>query len=116
VPKIVINTDYGGFAISFDGAERMAELGCPVAERKLKEYDEQEGDYWCWHGTEIHRHNPILIEVVEDIGLEASDTAARLEVVKINSKQYYLENCDGLESVMTPKSISWITIGEDEDE
>jgi len=116
VPKIVINTSYGGFGISFDGAERMAELGCSVAERKLKEYDEQDGDDWTWHGTEIHRHDPILVAVVEDIEEEASDYLADLKVVEIDSDRYYVENYDGLESVVTPKNVPWIIIGEDEDE
>jgi hypothetical protein len=86
--KIVINGSYGGFYITDEMWAYMKARGLN------KDEDLYE-----------NRHNPILVEAVEN----CEDTAELL-VIEIDTCMYYIDEYDGLESVMTPKNISWTVI------
>ncbi len=50
--KVVINNCFGGFSISKEAAEYMAELGCEVAKAELSEWGKRKEwiDYFIEHG------------------------------------------------------------------
>lgn len=94
MPKVVINTCYGGFGLSDKAKDRLRELGLEFK--------------WQY---DIPRHHPLLVQVVEELGEEASDPYAKLKVEEINSNLYKIDEYDGLESVLTPGDhVGWISV------
>lgn len=141
--KVVINTYYGGFGLSFAGLKRYYEIKFP--ERKLYlykrdfstdtytkvsegEYDnfytdifdkdfgstfkENDIDYNIFndHFVSIHnfeRTDPVLVQVVEELGDKANGEYSELQVVEISGRKYRICEYDGMEWVETPDSIQW---------
>jgi hypothetical protein len=84
--KVVINEDFGGFGLS-DEAEAL--------------YKERKGitdpDWWY---RDIARDDPVLIQIVEDMGTKADGTFAALKVVEVpDDVNWYIEEYDGREWV-----------------
>jgi hypothetical protein len=116
--KVVINACYGGFGVSRKAFHRLRELGSDVALRE-PDYDENwdDGsgprkpfggtgrlDSFC---TEIPRDSPLLVQVVEELGPEASAAMARLKVVEIpDGIEWEIDDYDGFEKV-EEKHRSW---------
>jgi len=84
IMKVVINTCYGGFGLS----EKANKLYC---ERKgIEKINE-------W---EIERNDPVLVQVVEEMGESAKGAFARLKIVDIpDDVQWGIEEYDGSEWV-----------------
>lgn len=61
---------------------------------------------WC----EPERTDPILIQVVEELGKEANDSYSRLKIVEFSGDKYRICEYDGLEYIETPDSINWKTV------
>ena len=80
--KIVINECYGGFSLS--------ERACMVLDCRPYDYSEHE-----------MRNDPQLVEVVEDLGHDASGRLAELEVVEIpdSATDWVIFDYDGMESL-----------------
>ena len=95
--KVVFNGCYGGFALSDKAISRLNELGLTG-----------NGEYSDY--LDIKRHHPLLIQVVEELGVEASGSHSNLCIATINSPQYIIEEYDGAESVKVPENIRWIRI------
>jgi len=81
--KVVYNACYGGYGFS-----NYAKLWF-----KTRGYDN-------YHS--LPRHHPILIECVETLGKEANSRYSNLVIREIN-RQYYIEDNDGYETVITPE-------------
>jgi hypothetical protein len=84
--KVVINRDFGGFGLS-DDAEAL--------------YKERKGitdpDWWY---ADIARDDPLLIQIVEEMGEKADGTFASLRIVEIpDDVDWYIEEYDGREWV-----------------
>lgn len=82
--KVVINTCYGGFGLS---------------KQALKLYEERTGkkDVYCW---DIKRNDPILIQVIEELGLKAAGGFAELKILEIPDEvNYVIEEYDGWEHI-----------------
>jgi hypothetical protein len=123
VTKVVYNACYGGFGISLAAARRMADLGHEEAAKEVAEYDAKVSDpskqeglerkygvRWYGHFTGIDRADPILVQVVEELGLAASGDHARLRIEEIPAgTQYRIDEYDGNESVATRDSYEWKT-------
>jgi len=75
--KIVLNTCYGGFSLSWKAVERLQELGHPEA-LALSPFEK------CYSGylREIPRTDPLLVRVVEELGAEAAGRCAKLTVLE----------------------------------
>lgn len=59
---------------------------------------------------DIERTDPILVQVVEDLGDAASDRFANLKIAEVpDGGQYRIDEYDGFESVETPNSYEWKT-------
>jgi hypothetical protein len=86
--KILINNCHGGYGFS-------------------EEFEEFFG-MKSWEITELPRHDPKLIQAVENFGIEkASGWAADLLIEEIEGNKYRIKEYDGLEFVETPETIDW---------
>jgi hypothetical protein len=97
--KVVYNACPGSFSVSISALERMQELGYAgeFTEHNLRVY---------LYG--IDRHNPILVQAVEELAFIANSSSSYL-LVKYVSGPYRIENYDGSETVMEPDDYEWIT-------
>ena len=105
--KVVINKCHGGFGLSHEAILRYAEikgLKLEVREtesnfRSLVPYEYwQDGEYF-WDRY-IHRDDPALIQVVEEMGELANDCHADLKIVEIpDDVDWYIDEYDGSEWV-----------------
>lgn len=101
--KVLYNASYGGFVIS----EQLINLiysryGIHVESPFNIPFD---------------RHDVRLISLVEEIGLEnasgsvcRSKTTLKLHELEEGTTQYYIDEYDGLETVMTVDNIKWVYI------
>jgi hypothetical protein len=111
--KVVYNACYGGFGLSNEAMDRMVELGYdlklnpkynPNAESK---YDDTARKYECWGYVDCPRHDPILVQVVEELGEKADGAGAKLAIKEV-SGPYRIDEYDGNESVAEPDNYDWI--------
>ena len=97
--KVVYNACNGDFSISLEALERMQELGfrgeTSVFKGRVDLYD-------------CERHNPILVQAVEELGYKASGRYADLKIAEV-SGPYRIEEYDGAETVYEPGDYNWIT-------
>lgn len=61
-----------------------------------------------WYYDNVSRHDPVLVQVVEELGDKANGEYAKLRIVEV-SGPYRIDEYDGSESVETPDSYDWIT-------
>ena len=112
--KIVINTDYSGFGLSRKAFLELRKLGHPLA---LKETDIGESwghskeirtdcyDKFCYY---ICRTDPLLIQVIEKLGIEESNGGcAQLKIIEIpDGIEYEIHKYDGIEHI-AEKHSTW---------
>ncbi len=112
--KVVYNACYGGFGLSNEAMDRMVELGYdlklnpkynPNAKSK---YDDTGRKYECWGYVDCPRHDPILVQVVEELGEKANGNCADLQIEEVYGP-YRIDEYDGNESVKTPTGYDWVT-------
>lgn len=95
--KVVINKRFGGFSLSREAVEYMANKEHPLAIKELEEA-KKDGFYGYLHGLE--RTDPLLIEAVEILGDKANGECASLSVVEIpDDIEYDIEDYDGYEHI-----------------
>jgi len=77
----------------------------PLEERIAfnKQYSEQ-----TWYGCDVSRHDPILVQVVEELGDKANGMCAKLAIANV-SGPYRIDEYDGNETVVEPDGYDWIT-------
>lgn len=108
--KIVINDCFGGFTLSDKAHERLIELGVKHYnsyndipendnEPRIITSDSLFGKYTDNFNND-YRTNPLLIQVVEELGEEASGFCGQLIIIEIpDDVKWQIENYDGMESV-----------------
>lgn len=83
--KIVVNDFYGGFSLNEKSVELL---------KKLK--NTSEFDFY-----ELERHDPHLVQVVEEMGNESWGDFSELAIVEIpDGLSYTIHEYDGLETVV----------------
>lgn len=102
--KVVINTRYGGFAISHAAAEFMAKRGNARAIQELKKSDKEDHFYGFGYAEGFEggyeRNDPDLIAAIETLGAEANGFCSRLKIVEIpDGVEWEIDDYDGLESI-----------------
>ena len=135
--KIVINNCYGGFSLSTLAIKRYYELKYPEVQLSFYKLDfpldsykkvpmeeadviltkdlgdsfigSLGDDYWVDDHI-FDRHDPILVQVVEELDERAGGSCASLKVVEISGNKYRVCEYDGQEWIETPESIDWVTI------
>jgi hypothetical protein len=113
--KIVVNRCFGGFSISEEAYERLIELGVPLIEDnediqedsgefviiKIKEDAYGHPYYSDYIYNTENRHNPLLVQTVEELGEKANGIYAKLEVIDVplNPGEYTIYEYNGIELV-----------------
>jgi hypothetical protein len=130
--KIVYNACHGGFGLSDAAIERYAELkGITIYKGKsnelfssyylvpVEEYEVLDkeayatGDYTKVNAAYFrpdyeNRADPILVQVVEELGEDASGRFAKLEIYNLpKGTLYRIDEYDGYESVATHNDYDW---------
>lgn len=61
---------------------------------------------------DLKRHDPILIQIVEQLGKEVNGMCANLKIENIKGNKYRIDEYDGNESVSTPidTESEWTTV------
>lgn len=84
--KIVINKCFGGFGLSQEAILRYTEL-------KGIKYDD-------FSRYDVDRSDPILVQIVEEMGSRSWSPFAELKVVEIpDDVEWVIEDYDGIESI-----------------
>jgi hypothetical protein len=82
--KIIINACYGGFGLSKEAFALFNERSGTV----------------ITHERDIERNNPILVEIVEQLGESADGRYAELKVVEIpDDVKWHIDEYDGWETI-----------------
>ena len=108
--KVVYNSCYGTFSLSYKAKERMVELGYemelnPNYDPTSEEWYNRTVKYKTCEST-IPRHDPILVQVVEELGDKANGECAKLAIEEVDGL-YRIDEHDGNESVVTPDGYDW---------
>jgi len=129
--KIVYNACYGGFNLSDKAIVRYAELKgitlypemheryssyylVPV--EKFKEVEEicrKMGDHaaaydLCFEPRRIERNDPILAQVVEELGKEVNGYGSELRIRELETgTKYHIDEYDGAEFVIAHDEMNW---------
>jgi hypothetical protein len=117
--KIVYNGCFGGFSLSQAAVRRYLEIkGIPFTEEKIETSFRDtrfriatsvmgEGEYFYDHEIE-DRTDPILVQVVEELGDAANGYCADLCIRELDpGTKYRLQEYDGSEWVETEEDIEW---------
>lgn len=122
--KVVINKCFGGYGLSDIAVQRYAELAgitlysepdilgsnnyytVPVEEyQRLRKKGKEIGDYSesssaYWSLDDIERNDPLLVQVVEELGDDAGGDFSRLKIVEIpDGVSWEIHDYDGIESI-----------------
>lgn len=96
--KVVYNDCYGGYSLS----NKAVDLYEKLSGKKL----ERSNGYVNYYS--ISRADPYLVQVVETLGKEASDSYAKLAIEEIpKGSLYRITEYDGQESVETRDTCEW---------
>ena len=109
--QIVINKCYGGFGISDKATEQYAKLKGIDLERRDSRWHKNGYDYY-YKGkfftlNNIERDDPILIQVIKEMGESANDWASYLKIIEIpGDVDWQIQEYDGMEWV-SEKHRTW---------
>jgi hypothetical protein len=91
--KVVYNNCYGGFSLSSKAQTRYTELSgksCP--------------------DRDVERDDPILIQVIKELGKDANGSFAALKIIDVlPGSRWRIDEYDGQESVMCIEDYEWKT-------
>ena len=111
--KIVYNRCYGGFGLSHAALRRYAELAGYSFEIKKSEiageyYEMKDKSGEDVFESDIRRDDRFLVQVVEELGKEADTRFSALVIAELpKGTRYYIDEYDGLETIMTEADMSW---------
>jgi len=110
--KVVYNADFGGFNISKECVEWLADRGNKECLNMLARYTcdaDIDGDGAGFYGyiNETPRHDALLVMAVEELGNRAGSTLA---VHELKGDRYIIDEYDGAETVVEPHTIHWIKV------
>jgi hypothetical protein len=133
--KIVYNACYGGFSLSREAIMRYAEIKgiklytdkthgfthyylCPPEEYDRINKEEsanpvspgrfERSNNLYFSDRDFERNDPILVQVVEELGDKANGSCAKLRIAEVPAGTLYrIDEYDGFESVETKDSYEW---------
>lgn len=112
--KVAYNVDFGGFSLSEEAVRRYCELKgltLEIEENKWGNYYIVDGE--DWNSRHLQRHDPILVQVIEELGEVANGKFADIVVEEIEGSKYYIEDYDGAETLRTPENMKWIEVSDE---
>jgi hypothetical protein len=98
--KVVYNACCGGFSFSAKASDLLNKLGIETKCGLI-------GCNSFYLVKDIPRHDLRLVQVVEELGSEASGAVSMLEIAEVRGK-YRIEEYNGFETVQEPKDIEWV--------
>jgi hypothetical protein len=113
--KVAYNSCYGGFSLSRAAILRAREIsgdpkwGGPAIKGDLWD-DGSKGTVPHDYGSvsDIPRHDPVLIQVIEELGDKANGSCAKLAIEELPPMTpYRIDEYDGNERVMTADAYEW---------
>jgi hypothetical protein len=87
--------------------EKSSKEFCSMSMKQRQEYNKQYSEQ-TWYFGSVERHDPVLVQVVEELGEKAGGKFSELRIQEV-SGPYRIDEYDGMESVETPDSYDWIT-------
>ncbi len=110
--KIAYNACFGGFSLSREavllGRRLTGENWCPCSIKGDLYEDGLPVEYDYGGGRGMTRTDPILIQVIEELGPAASGEFAKLAIAEVPSgTRYRIDEYDGNERVMTVQDYQW---------
>ena len=103
--KVAHNICYGGFSLSDKAVSMLNDMKGLKGKDKLSNYSYGYPD----NSKGLYRHDPDLIKVIEQLGEEANGRHSRIQIREIQGVRYIIDEYDGIETVLEPKDIDWIT-------
>jgi hypothetical protein len=106
--KVVVNACYGGFGLSHEAILRYGELANLnlLYEKGKHNWDSSYykngviSDENYFSITELNREDPILVQVVEELGTLANDRYSELRIADVpDDIEWYIDDYDGIETV-----------------
>lgn len=108
MPKVVVNACFGGFELSHDAIMRYGELKnlnliYVKGDHEFNSHYYKNGltdDENYFSSYDIERDDPILVQVVEEMGEEADGRFSELRIADVpDDVLWYLDDYDGIETV-----------------
>ena len=109
MPKVVVNRDWGGFGLSDAAVLRYAELkGITLVNMVDPEFttfknwyrDGIKDDSHHFSQYDIDRDDPMLVQVVEELGEAADGEYASLRIANVpDDVKWYIDDYDGIETI-----------------
>lgn len=101
--KVVINACYGGYSLGKQAAFWLQKKGVQLSDLDTSSLN----DWGSFRMFDEDRANPLLVELVEVLGKEASGRCASLRVIEISDDvEWEVEEYDGFERI-AEKHRSW---------
>jgi hypothetical protein len=106
--KVAYNNCHGGFAISMECGEWLANRGNKECIENLERYKET----GTWHDSlfDTPRHDALLIMAIEELGKKANGYCASLRLHELKGDRYKIDEYDGAEDVVEPNDIGWVKV------
>jgi len=118
--EVVYNACYGGFSLSEEAIARYAEIKGLTLYKETGAYglvtywivppEKRIGsrDAMTLKPRDISRCDPVLVQVVKELGDKANGRCAALKIADVASGQRYrIDEYDGAETVMTVDDYEW---------
>jgi hypothetical protein len=113
--KVVYNACFGGFGLSAAAMRRYAEIKGWEWRADKEEFRwstghvvSPEGEEYSEYDLGDNRTDPVLVQVVEELGDKANGMCAKLVVEDLLAgTRYRIEEYDGLEHIETEMDIIW---------
>jgi len=105
IQKIVINTCFGSFSLSTQAILRYGELAnikfvTEVSHGLSHYYKNSIANENYWSDRDIDRDDPLLIQIIEELGEAANGFFAELKIVEIPAGVLWdIEEYDGVEHI-----------------
>lgn len=116
MPKIVVNSCFGGFGLSDAAVKRYAEIkGIELIWVPRTQYGKEDWEYHSEHWEradiadederyfsyyDIDRDDPALVQTVEELGAAAGGNYAELRIADVpDDVEWYIDEYDGIETV-----------------
>ena len=112
--KVVYNACYGGFSLSREAVllarkySKNPKWGGATIKGDIYDSGQVCNSDYGYIDDLIARHDPILVKVVEELGVEkAGGSLSNLKIAEVDGP-YRIDEYDGFESVETPNSYDWV--------
>lgn len=116
MPKIVVNSCFGGFGLSNTAVKRYAEIkGIELVWVPRTQYGKEDWEYHSEHWEradvadederyfsyyDIDRDDPALVQTVEELGESANGDYADLRISDVpDDVKWYIDEYDGIETI-----------------